>query len=180
MKKAYFIFPTLALAVFFAFYWNFNSHYAAKEAEKARLVREAKEAKLRKEAKDRAKAIQDAVAASEQRKKERAEKEAKEKADREARELAIQARDKAFADRKKLSDQVERLKADIETEKRAIAKIEDDKKQAAAEEAFLRDYVKQAEANVKNLQGVLDKISAADAAAEAAARAAARNKKDNS
>lgn len=180
MKKVYFIFPTLALVVFFAFYWNFNSTYAAKEAEKARQVREQREEKLRKEAAERERAIKDAVAASEQRKKERAEREAKEKADRDARELAIQARDKAYSDRKKLSDQVDRLKTDIETEKRAIAKIEEDRKQAATEEAFLRDYVSQAEANVKNLTGVLDKISAADAAAEAAARAAARAKKDNS
>jgi len=180
MKKAYIIVPVLALIVFVAFYWQFNSTYQAKQAAKERQVREQREEKLRKEAADRERAIKDAVAASEQRKREREEREARDKANREARDLARQARNKAESDVMKLNKQVDRLKADVEDEKQAIAKIEEDKKQAASEEAFLRKYVTQAQANVKNLTGVLDKISAADAAAEAAARAAARSKKDNS
>ncbi|QYM78523.1 hypothetical protein K0B96_14655 [Horticoccus luteus] len=180
MKKVYFIFPTLLLIVFIALYWNFNSKHAAVEAHKAQVIRQAKEDKLRKEAADREQAIKEAVAASDRRKAEKAAKEAKDKADKDARELALQARDKAFAERRKFSDQVAKLKSDIETEKRAIEKIQDDKKDAVTEENFLRDYVKKAEVQVKEYRAVLDKIAAADAAAEAAARAAARAQKEKS
>jgi colicin import membrane protein len=44
------------------------------------------------------------------------------------------------------------------------------------EENFLKTYVKQAEANTKNLTEVLDKIVAADAARAAAEAQAAKSK----
>lgn len=178
MKKVYFIVPLTLLVVFAALYWNFDSKYAAVEAQKAQEIRQAKEDKLRKEAAEREQAIKEAVAASDRRKAEKAVRDAKEKADKEARELALQARDKAFSDRKKLSDQADRLKNDIETEKRAIAKIQEETKDAVTEQTFLRTYVAKAEAQVKELRGVLDKIADADKQAEAAARAAARAKKE--
>lgn len=173
MKKAYLIFPLVALLVFFGFYWNFSSTYEAKEEAKVKALRAQKDEKMRKDAQDREKAIKEALAAQEVRKKAKAEKEAKDRADHEARQLAVEARDKASREQQKFERQVEKLQKEIKLEQDAIAKIEDDKKKAIEEQAFLRTYVKQAEANVASLRVVLDKIAAADAAAEAAAKAAA-------
>jgi hypothetical protein len=180
MKKTYvyFLVPIIGLIAFGAVYWNFSAGYEAKLAQKAALVRQAKEEKLRKEAKDREIAIKEALASQERRKAEKAAKEAKEQADAEARQLAIEARDKANRDQAKLGQQVERLEKEVKVEKEAIAKIEEDRKRALEEQGFLKDYVKQAQANTKSLSEVLDKITAADAAraaADALAAAKAKN-----
>lgn len=178
MKKSYihFLVPLVGLLIFGAVYWNFSTGYEAELAKKAKIVREAKEEKLRIEAKNRETAIKEAVAAQDRRKVEKAAKEAKEKADSEARQLAVEARDKANREQLKLAQQVERLEKDIKVEKDAIAKIEEDRKRAADEEAFLKTYVKQAEANTKSLADVLEKINAADAAKAAAEAQAAKAK----
>lgn len=178
MKKSYihFLIPLVGLLIFGAVYWNFSTGYEAELAKKAKIVREAKEEKLRIEAKNRETAIKEAVAAQDRRKVEKAAKEAKEKADSEARQLAVEARDKANREQLKLAQQVERLEKDIKVEKDAIAKIEEDRKRAADEEAFLKTYVKQAEANTKSLADVLEKINAADAAKAAAEAQAAKAK----
>jgi colicin import membrane protein len=178
MKKSYiyFLVPLIGLIAFGAVYWNFSASYEAKLAEKERIQREARDAKLREEAKSREKAIKDALAAQERRKIEKAEKEAKQKADDEARQLAIEAQRKAERDQAKLAQQVDRLKKEIKVEQEAIAKLEEERKQAVEEENFLKTYVKQAEANTKNLTEVLDKIVAADAARQAAEAAAAKSK----
>lgn len=182
MKKTYvyFIVPLVALIAFGGVYWNFSAGYEAKEAAKVAAVKAAKDEKLRQEARNREIAIKDALAAQERRKIEKAAKEAKDKADQEARQLAIEARDKSYRDQQKLGQQVERLEKDIKTEKEVIAKLEEDRKRASDEEAFLRTYVKQAEANTKSLYDVLDKITAADAARAAAEAAAAAAAKRNS
>jgi len=182
MKKnlIYFLMPLIGLIAFGAVYWNFSAGYEQKEAAKKALIRKAKEDKLADEARNREKAIKDALAAQERRKVEKAAKEAKEKKDQEERQTAYEARNKANRDQLKLKDQAERLQKDIETEKQAIAKIEDDKKRAVDEENFLKIYVKQAEANTRSLAEVLDKIAAADAARAAADAAAAAAKAKNS
>jgi colicin import membrane protein len=177
MKKAYVIFPFLAMLIFFGFWWNFTSNYEAKQAEHAKLVRMERDKKLQKEADDRKLAIQEAIAASEARKKENEAKEAKAQADRDARQAAREASEKAFRDKEKLARQLERLTKDVQTEKDAIAKIEAHKKISVEEEAFLRKYVTMAEDNQNGLNRVLQKIAAADAAraaADAAAAAAAK------
>lgn len=186
LKKnhVYFLAPIVALIVFGAIYWNFASGYEAREVARAKADRDRKEEKLRLEAKNREKAIQEAVAAQERRKKEKEAKEAKEQADRDARQAAVEARDRAHADQLKFERQVDRLTKEITTEKDAIAKLEDEKRKSIDEEAFLKTFVSEAQTNVKNLSGILDKIAAADAAraaADAAAAAAAKSKKnDNS
>lgn len=178
MKKTYvyFLVPLIGLIAFGAVYWNFSSQYGAKEAAKVAAIRKAKEEKLLQEAKSREQAIKDALAAQERRKAERAAKEAKEKKDQEERQAAVEARDKANRDQLKLGQQKERLEKDIKAEKEAIAKIEDDRKRAVEEQAFLKTYVKQAQANTKSLADVLEKINAADAARAAAEAAAAKAK----
>lgn len=180
MKKAYFIFPLLATLIFFGFWWNFNSTYEAKEAEKAKQVRLEREAKKRQEAEDRAKAIKDALVAQETRKKEREAKELKDKADREARELAIDERNKSAQDVTKLTKQRDQLNFDVKNEKEALVKLDEQKRKSFDEQAFLKEYVRKAEANVKGLSEVLDKIAAADAARAAAEAAAAAAAKKNS
>jgi hypothetical protein len=180
MKKAYVIFPVVALLIFFGFWWNFNSTYEAVEAEKAKQVRLEREAKKRKEAEDRATAIKDALVAQEKRKKEREAKELKDKADREARELAIEERNKTAQEVTKLTKQRDQLNIDVKEEKANLVKIDEQKRKALDEQAFLKEYVRKADANVKGLSDVLDKIAAADAARAAAEAAAAAAAKKNS
>lgn len=180
MKKThvYFLLPLIGLIAFGAVYWNFSAGYEAELARKAQIVREEKQEKLRLEAKNREQAIQDALAAQERRRAEKAAKEAKETADAAARQLAIEARDKANRDQSKLAQQVERLQQDIKVEQGAIAEIQEANKRAMEEQNFLKDYVKQAETNVRSLTEVLDKIAAADtarAAADALAASRSRN-----
>ncbi len=176
MKKSYiyFLLPIAALVVFFfAFYMGAHKDFEAREAAKVKAVVDAKEAKLVKEAKDREVAVKAAIEMQEKRRKEKAEKDAKDAADKEARELARAAREKALRDADKASNVVSRLKKEIEVEKAAIADVQKDKKRVIDEQGFLKEYVKKAEATTRNLQGVLERIEAADRAAEAAAKAAA-------
>lgn len=180
MKKAYIIFPALALLIFFGFWWNFNSTYEAREAEKAKLERQARDAKKRQEADDRAKAIKDALIAQENRKKEKEAKDLKDKQDREARELAIDERNRTAQETTKLSKQRDQLNLDVKYEKEALIKLDEQKRKSLEEQAFLKEYVRKAEANTKSLSDVLDKIAAADAARAAAEAAAAAAAKKNS
>jgi hypothetical protein len=177
MKKLYILAPLVALALFIVYYLNFAKEYeATEEAQRVAEVEARKKAQL-KEIEDRKKAVQDALVMQEQRKAERAEKEAKDLAEKEARQAAVDARDRAYRDQDKLGKQVERLKKEIETVKSEIAEVEKEKQRSVEEEAHLRQYVSAAEANVRSLQQVLEKIEAADkarAAAEAAAAAAAK------
>lgn len=177
MKKAYVIFPALAMLIFFGFWWNFTSKYDAAQAEKAKLARAAKEQKLMKEAEERKIAIQQAVAAAEARKKEREAKSAMLQAERDARQHAVEAKDKAYRDKEKLARQAERLEKDISTEKDLIAKLDEKKRILVSDEAFLRQYVTLAESNQQGLQDVLQQIAKADTARALAEAAAARAKK---
>jgi len=182
MKKSfvYFLAPIIGLIIFGAVYWNFSSGYEAKEAAKALKAKQEKEAKILEQARQNEKAIREANAGVLRRKAEREAKEAKDKKDHEARQAAMDAKDKAGADRDKFAKQVTRLEGDIKVEKEAISKLEEDKKRLVDEQAFLRIYVKQAEDNVKSLKNVLDRIVAADAARAAGEAAAAAAKKNNS
>lgn len=144
--------------------------------EKVAAQKKAIEDKKKAELDARKQAIEDATRlAQEQRIREKKEKEEKDQKEKEA-DAAIEAREKAARDQKKLTGQVVRLTKDIEEEKIAIAQVEDIKKQSVEEAAFLQKAVKESETNVKGLQTVLDKIKAADdarAAADALAAAAA-------
>lgn len=176
MKKSYiyFLLPIAALVVFFfAFYMGAHKDFEAREAAKVKAVVDAKDAKLLKEAKDREVAVKAAIEMQEKRRKEKAEKDAKDAADKEARELARAAREKALRDADKAASVVTRLKKEIDVEKAAIEEVQKDKKRVSDEHGFLKEYVKKAEANTRSLQGVLERIEAADRAAEAAAKAAA-------
>ena len=180
MKKVYILFPTIAMLVFFGYWWNFNSEYQAKEDQKAKIIRSGQIAKLEKEALDRKTAIEAALASQKVRRAEKAAKEAKKQADREARLAAIEARRAADREKTKLSRQVTNLQESIKTEKTIIAKIQENIRVLVDEEAFLREYVTLGESNSAGLTKVYQRIEAADAAwqnaRDAAAAAAAKNK----
>lgn len=176
MKKksyVYFIAPLVGLVIFAGIYWQYASTYDAKLEAVAKKQRAEREEKIRKENESKKAAVEAAVVAQEKRKQEKAAKEAKDQKDKDDREKAVQARAKAREDGRKFTDQVARLKKEVDLNKKDIAKIEEDKKRSIDEQKFLAEYVKKAEANAQGLSAVLEKIDAADKAAEAAAKAAA-------
>lgn len=173
MNKAYIIFPLIGLLIFGGFYINFSKGYEAHiAAGKAKAENEKKE-KARQQIADREKAIAAAIEASKVRALERAEKERQDDLKKTARQEADDHRQRAYEDRNRLRDQVSRLKKDLEDVKASVTKVSEEKKKHVDEEAFLKTYVAQAEANVKYYYGLLDKITAAEAARSAAAAAAA-------
>lgn len=172
MKKAYVIFPTLALLIFFGYWWNYKNDYDASLAAKAEQAKQERIAELEKEARDREQAIKEALINQERIRKEREAKEAQKQKDQEERQLAKEASQKAFREKEKLTLQLKRLQEDVQTETDAVAKLEARKQLHIAEVAFLREYVAKAEANQSELTQVIQKIAAADAAAKAAVAAA--------
>ena len=179
MNKVYIIFPLLGLLVFTGFYMNFSKGYKAHIAEVEAKADADKKAKAAQQVKDREKAIADAIEASKRRAIERAAKEAADEAKKTARQEADDRRVRTYDDRNKLRDQVSRLKKDLDEVKAVVTKTAEEKKHSSDEDAFLKTYVKQAEANVKYYYDLLDKIDAAEkakAAAAAAAAAAAKQK----
>ena len=175
MKKSYvyFVLPLLALVVFFfAFYWNAHKDYEARAQAVVKKARDERLAKLEKEAKDREAAVKSALDMQEKRRVEKKAREEKESMEKEAREKARQARDKAGRDSEKLEQQAKRIQKEIEVEKKELVEVQAERKRAADEHGFLKEYVKKAEQNSKSLMGVLERIAAADKAAEDAAKAA--------
>jgi uncharacterized protein (DUF3084 family) len=164
MNKAYFLVPLIALVIFSGFYWSFKTSYEKKLDDKVVEEKRMHVEQLKVEAKNREKAIQMAVEADKKRREERAAKDAKDKAEKEARRAAYDARSKAMQQQGRLELLARRLSDQVTTLKEEIAKIEEQKKSAQAEQDFLNVYVKQAEANVVSLTAVLDKIEAANKA----------------
>ena len=176
MNKAYIIWPFAGLLVFGVFYWNFSKEYALKQQKAEMAIQEAKKEKTRKELELRKKAIEDAIAAQQVRMTARAAKEKKEEEERAARTALMDRRTKAYDDvNKRLHPQLERLKSDADEIKDQLAKLDLEKKTYGDEEAFLRTFVRQAEANVKTYYNLLDQLAAAEKA-RADAEAAAKKK----
>jgi colicin import membrane protein len=182
MKKTYVLVPLIGVLIFIGIHLKFQAGFEEEEAAKKAVREKARQEKMQADVEARRKAADDAVALQEKRKKEKALKEAQETAQKDARLAMLDAKEKAYRDRDKLSKQVDRLKADILVEKDAIAKVEKTKQASSEEEAFLRNFVKQAETNKGALEEVLNKIKSADdaLAAAAAAKAAEDAKKKSS
>lgn len=182
MKKnyVYIVAPVAALAVFTGFYVKYSSSYDDRMAEMHRKELEVTQEKLNQDAKNREIAAKAAFATQEKRKADKKAKDEKDARDKEMRDQAQQAMRKAQRDAEKLNGRIKVLNKEIDAEKKEIAKIEEDKKILAAEQAFQRQYVKAAEANAQNMVVVLDKITEVDKkwaeAAKAAAAAAAAKK----
>jgi colicin import membrane protein len=176
MKKnyVYIIAPLVATAIFTGIYWKYSATYDERIAEMHRKELEAAQAKLNEDAKNREIAAKAAFASQERRKKEAAEKKAREEREKDARDVAQQNMRKAQRDAQKLADRIKVIKRDMDAEKKEIAKLEEERKTHAAEQAFQRQYVKLAEDNVKDLTSVLEKIAETDKKWEEAAKEAAK------
>jgi uncharacterized protein (DUF3084 family) len=180
MNKFYLIVPLVALTIFYGFYRNFSNGYAAKIEIAKAAEADAKKLKAKQDIENREKAIQAAIETQAKRKIEREAKEKMEEEKRTARQNAEDKRERAFSDRNKLADQARRLKKDLEEVQAEVKKVEEQKKNMVDEHAFLKNYIKQAEANVKYYYDLLDKIALAEKArADAAAAAAAAAKKSS-
>jgi len=177
MNKVYFIIPLIGALIFGGFYYNFTSQYEARARVVAAKVEQERKDRAAQDIKNREAAIKAAIETQAKRKLEREKKEAAEEAKRVARQEAEDQRLRSFDERNKLRDQVARLKKDLEEVKAAIAKVAEEKKRHVDEEAFLKTYVTQAEANQKYYYTLLDKIDAAEKARAAAEAAAAAAKK---
>ncbi len=171
MNKAYWISPLVAFFVFGGFYLNFKNGYAAREKASQEQVETAKQAKLQTEIEARRKVVDEAVHVQEERKKECAAKEAEEKTRKEARETTIDARDKAFHERERLTKRIESLKKDIASEQDEIDRVQRERQDLIDEQTFLKTYIEQTRDNVKALHDVIMKIEAANAARAAEATA---------
>lgn len=179
MNKVYILLPLVALLVFGGFYVQFDKGYQAKIEAVKKKDEDDKKAKAAQEIANREKAIKDAIDAQAKRKAERDAKAKVEDDKRNARQAAEDKRERTFSDRNKLADQSRRMKKDLEDVQAEIKKIEADKKTFADEQTFLKNYVKQAESNVKYYYDLLDKIAAAEKARADAAAAAAAAKKSS-
>jgi colicin import membrane protein len=175
MKKTYvyFLVPLVALIAFGGYYWNFSSGYDQHLEDLANLQKKAKQEKLEASNKEKQKAYDEAVAASERRKQEKAAKEKHDAEEAEARELAVDLRNKANRDAIALTQKIERLTKDVDATKKELATLVDNKTKAVAEQAHLRVLVQMAQENTKGLEADMQKIKDADDAAVAAAKAAA-------
>lgn len=174
MNKIYILIPLLGVLAFGGVYYNFTKEYEQKQVAIKLKAEQDRKDKAKRDIVAREKAIKDAIEATEKRKKEREEKERMDEAKKKARQEAEDRRQRAFDDRKRTRDAMERLKKDVEAVKADIAKLEEEKKKHVDEQAFLKQYVKQAEANVKYYYDLLDKLKAAEEARAAAEAAAAK------
>jgi hypothetical protein len=177
MNKVYIIVPLICTLIFGGFYYQFARGYAQKQADMVAKADAELKAKVAKDIADRAKAIEAAVEAAKKREIERKERDRIAELKATARVEAEDRRQKTYDERNRARDLVVRLKKDLDEVKGTFGKIEDEKKKHTDEQAFLRTYVKQAEANVKYYYDLLEKIDASEKAKAAAAAAAAAAKK---
>jgi len=173
MNKAYIIFPLICTLIFGAFYYSFDKNYEAKQTEIKKKADDELKAKVARDMAAREEAIKAAVEASKKREAERKERDRIAELKATARQEAEDRRQKTYDERNRARDQVVRLKKDLDEVKGTLGKLEEEKKKYSDEQAFLRNYVKQAEANVKYYSDLLEKIDAAEKARAAAAAAAA-------
>jgi len=176
-KYIYLLVPLCGLIVFCVFYIPFSNRYAQMQvlAHKAEVAKRNQE--LEQEANDRIKANQVATEAALRRKAEREAKAARDKAEKDALDKADAARVKAHNDKQKYEQEVTELTKEIKLEQAAVAELQTNQEDVLKEQAFLKTYVQQAEANRQEILALLDKLAAAEKARldEDAARKAAAN-----
>ena len=149
MNKVYIIVPLILTLIFGVFYYSFDKGYDQKQQDIASKAAQVLKDKAAKDVADRAKAIEAAVEAAKKREAERKERDRIAELKATARQEAEDRRQKTYDERNRARDQVGRLKKDLEEVKGTFGKIEDEKKKYTEEQACLKTYVKQAEANVK-------------------------------
>lgn len=164
MKKnyVYFVAPLVGLILFSGIYWKYSASYDARMEEMHRKERQATQAKLDEDAKNREIAAKAAFKAQEERKAARKAKEEKDIRDKEMRDQAQQAMRKAQNEARNLAQKIQRLKKDVDEEKKQVDIVAQEKTRLISEEAFQHEYKLKAEANVQTLTATLDTIADAD------------------
>ncbi len=164
MKTIYAVAPLAGLLLFGSFYWKHARLHAQREAEQEQrelLARQEKSARLHRE---RELATAQAKITLARRQQERAEKEQEAEARRAARAALEQRRTVALEQTRKLRPQLDRLRLEIESVTAAVARAEDHARELRLEQAFLTDYVRQAEANRQTHYEILERLEAAERA----------------
>jgi hypothetical protein len=177
MNKIYFFVPLIGLLLFGGFYMQFNKGYKAEIKAKADKQLQERRAKEEQDLKNRELANKMAIEIAEKRSKERAEKTRIEDEKKAARLAADEKYQQVVDERKRLREQVDRLKKDVAAVKEELEKNETIKSNHAKEIVHLQEMVKKTEASQKYYYDLLDKIAAVEKAAADAAAAAAAAKK---
>ncbi|MDB4473437.1 hypothetical protein N9023_00380 [Opitutaceae bacterium] len=173
MKKAYFLAPAIALAIFYFFYADAKGHYEAEAAAAVQAAKDKLRAEQLQEAENRKIAIEEALALNAERKAAREAKEAAELAKKEARQDAVDALDLVRGERDRLRDKARELENTIQTVETEIGKAKEEKVRLGDEAEFLSSFVTVAQNNEKKFQKVLLDIQQAEKAHAAALVAAA-------
>lgn len=171
----YFLFPLIGLVIYTPIYWKYSASYDARLAERAAEVKAANQRQLDEQNAMRQKAVDEAVAAQAERKRERDAKAAADQKRQDEREAANIALQKAQQEVSRLTDRAEQLTTEVKETKDKIAKIEQDEQAERQQQGFLNQYVAAAQNNVRHLTDVLQKIADADARAAQAAAAAKKS-----
>jgi hypothetical protein len=176
-KYIYMLVPLCGVIVFCLFYVPFARSYDQKLAQKQKQEFKEQQDKANAEAEARRQASIEANQNADRRRAEREAKAARDKAEQEALAAADAARVKAHNDKQKYEQEVTELTKEIKLEQAALAELRTTKEDAVKEQAFLKSYVQQAEANRQEILGLLDKLATAEKARadEAARKAAAAN-----
>jgi chromosome segregation ATPase len=173
-KLAYFLFPILGLVIFVPIYLNYAAHYDAHVAELAAQKERDKQALLDQQNEQRKRAVDEAVAETKRRAEaKRLKDEAEAKRQQEMQELAS-TRSKVHSEQEQIRDKVNRLTDSVKVAQDEVDKVKAQEAKDKQEQSFIEQYIAKAQANVKNLNEVMQKIIDADAAAEAARAAAAK------
>jgi hypothetical protein len=176
-KYIYMLVPLCGVIVFCLFYIPFARSYDQKLEEKHRQELRDAEAKANADAEAKRQASIEANQNAERRRLEREAKAAREKAEKDALDAADAARVKAHNDKQKHEAEVTELTKEIKLEEAALKELQSTMDDTVKEQAFLKSYVQQAEANRQEILSLLDKLAAAEKARadEDAAKKAANN-----
>ncbi len=158
MNKLYLFAPLIALAIFGAAYVRSARAYEARLAEAKRLEVAAKQEKAAQAAAAHEQARQAAAALIVRRQAERAEKESREERERAARRDAEQRRFAAAAEEQRLRVRLERLRRDASTTDDTLRRSETEIAELEREQAFLADYLRQADANRRSFVEMLERL----------------------
>jgi len=170
MKKIYLLIPLLALLAFGLGYGGFARQRQREEAELKARADADHAAALRQEAAEGEQAVRAALAAQAQHKQQLAEQAARDHADQAARQAALTARDEARDETARLTREADQLRRDLTDSQAALTALQRKLAETRDEQAFLQRFNAQAEANRRNLEGVLRKLAAPATAAAPAAQ----------
>ena len=158
MKKVYVIAPLAALLAFGGFYWQHQRVYQARLAAERRVAEDEKERKRLADLAARNQAHALALAAAEQRRRDRAAKDEIEAARREARAEAEQRRARAATEERKLRTRLDQLQPQLAALEATVARTVERRRELQQEQLFLARYVEAAEENRTSFLQLLEQL----------------------